>query len=478
MRYPELWLDAAHSKDAQGYGIGYIYGPAIIKENGIYHLFACTNESVDTTRGWDAIRYSKSTDGYNWSVPTVVLKAAPLPNNPTTDRSACDPSVVYFDNHDGTGPQYYLFYSGNGINVGTAMYVARQKTIAGPYLKYTKRGTWEVDPADPKIIIGPAHSLTEAIINNGAWYGAGEQTVLVKGNELVSWYADDTDSFPNQKIWNSYMATSSDGLNWSRVRTDIADHDPVIESVDVKYDPLSDNFVMFSTPYKEAPQAYLERRISRDGIHWPVGAAICPNGSCFPAYGNNVGVSGDNQGHLFPDKTLVGFGSPYLNNPELCGGTAGCILETLSGLTIEGYAGGGTLGLAAKTKPLYQFVLNNSTYRNYYFLTHVFLEGINASFTFAGQAFNVYTDPGNDLVAVYRCFNPVGDHFMSRDANCEGQSVEGLEGYLHASPTAGHAPVYRMYNTQASDHMITLDEARGTGAGYYSESILGYAPTF
>gem|GEM_PF-4609917 len=87
---------------------------------------------------------------------------------------------------------------------------------------------------------------------------------MVTGNKLQLWYVDDTTAYPSGGSGTNYrtfMVTSTDGINWTApVQTDIATA-PVIISSDVKYDPLPDNFVMFSTPYTESSKAYLERRI-------------------------------------------------------------------------------------------------------------------------------------------------------------------------------------------------------------------------
>ena len=77
----------------------YAYGPSIILKNGVYHVFFC---SAGAAPAWDFVRYVHSTDGKNWSAPTIMLRATGANG---FDQAACDPSVVFYQGF------YYMYYS-------------------------------------------------------------------------------------------------------------------------------------------------------------------------------------------------------------------------------------------------------------------------------------------------------------------------------------------------------------------------------
>ena len=206
IRFLGRFINASHvvSSDSQvrpGYNfqIGFTYAPTIVKWNGQYHLFCCSADYSGS--GWDQVRYAISTDGVSWSEPRIMLHTT----DSVGERSCCDPSLVYYKDH------WYLFYSGNSKDTQTVMFVARSEQIDGPYLKYTKQGTWEHNPPGPKIIIGPKNPVPDGIVN---YYGAGQQTVVVKNGKLLSWYIDDTSKYPTVRQSVVLHATSEDGINW------------------------------------------------------------------------------------------------------------------------------------------------------------------------------------------------------------------------------------------------------------------------
>jgi hypothetical protein len=106
------------------------------------------------------------------------------------------------------------------------------------------------------------------------------------------------------------LTTSANLITWTPpVATSVH-----ASSIDVKYDAVHERFVMFDILDFSCPQARLALRTSRDGIHWTEPQVICGRG-CFPPWAHNVGVSGDDQGHLLGSGTLVGYGAPYGLNP-------------------------------------------------------------------------------------------------------------------------------------------------------------------
>jgi hypothetical protein len=281
----------------------YAYAPTIIHADRLWYLYFCSN---GTGRGdWDNIRYSRSSDGLHWSRPTKILKAS----DPVNERAACDPSVVRFDSAD--GQYYYLFYSGNQTNVQTVNFVARSRKPSGQFLKLTKRDTWEKNPPDPKIILSPLHAAPD----NSNWYGLGEPSVVAKDGKLYQWYADTTSEYPSNQVYRVYLSVSSDPTNWpaGKATNVVADGSPA--SVDVKYDPPTQRFVMFGLGNQHIQGTYLTMRTSKDGLTWSDPATVIPAGS-MPAFAHNVGVSGTATGDLDRNFVMVAYGAPYDLDPH------------------------------------------------------------------------------------------------------------------------------------------------------------------
>jgi hypothetical protein len=273
--------------NAQALGFEYAYGASIIYTQGKYHAYFCSKNPT----GWDQIRHETSPDLINWSAPDSLL-------TPTDrERANCDPSVVLYN--AGDGPYYYMFYGANISNIQGVIFVARSKSPDGPFLKYTNRGTWEANPADPHVIAWPF----KAAANGSGIYGAGQPTVVLKDGVMYMWYTDSDQSGQPDGI---YFRTSKNAINWSSpIYTNVDDR-----SVDVKYDPVSGKFLMTEVTPPLSPSSELLMRTSTDGISWSAPQTICDQ-NCFPHNASNVGVSGDDKGHLLPGKTLISFGAPY-----------------------------------------------------------------------------------------------------------------------------------------------------------------------
>ena len=278
--------------------INYGYAPSIIYEDGIFHMFFGSNGS-ETPQGhaWDYIRYSTSEDGRIWSTPEIILTVSDYVN----ERAACDPSVVHYN--AGDGDYYYMFYSGNKLDVQTVVFVSRSVNIDGPYKKFTERNTWEIDPPDPKIIISPFVSIPDDA--PGVWYGAGQQTVIAKDGKLYCWYTDTSKEYPTYEMNLCYTSTF-DPTNWEVPQlTGLLN----VSTVDIKYSSLTNEFIMFGIGGNHQESCFLEKRTSVDGIGWG-GYEILATAEDFPDYAHNPGVSGDKYGHLIDNTTLMAYGAP------------------------------------------------------------------------------------------------------------------------------------------------------------------------
>jgi hypothetical protein len=272
----------------------YAYAPSIISIDGLWYAYFCSTGTGP--RDWDNIRYSTSTDGIHWSRPIKILGASDAIN----ERATCDPSVVQYDAGDGSF--YYLFYSGNQTNVQTVNFVARSTSPSGPFLKLTKRGTWEKDPPDPKIILPPLYAAPE----NSNWYGLGQPSVVAKDGTLYQWYTDTTSEYPSNGVNRIYFSIFSDPTSWPPGQAT----NVVASSVDVKYDRLTQRFVMFGLADPHGRGTHLTAWTSKDGKTWSDPTTVIP-AEAMPAFSHNVGVTGSATGDL--DRNFVGviYGAPY-----------------------------------------------------------------------------------------------------------------------------------------------------------------------
>jgi len=293
--------------DAKQGNFGYSYAPSIIKEDGKYHIFFCSQGDPAIAPGsWDFVRYVTSTDGRTWTTPVVKLISKPHTNSLTglvVDFAACDPSIVYFQGY------YYMYYS-NAVQTSiidwsiyqTQISVARSATIDGEYLTYTERKTWEKSPSDPAYIISPAN--LRSVQNHG--YGAGQQSVVAMGDQLYLWYRDDSDD-PNFIGAKSYFLTSNDPVKWNisnRQRISLDD----AASTDVKYDAQNEQFVVAHT-INHSANSNFEYSTSKDGVNWTQYTTVLSK-SQFTPFVHNVGLESDQSGHLLPGQKIFAFGAP------------------------------------------------------------------------------------------------------------------------------------------------------------------------
>ena len=277
----------------------YGYGPSIIKEAGTYHVFFCSpggaNSFTSPTTPQSYIRYTSSTDLKTWSVPIVKIRYGGTVSTTKRDLTACDPSVVFYNGF------YYMFYS-SAYAYGTNLYhsnlqVARSATISGNFLTYTDRGTWEQDPADPKIIIDAFSKSTTRK------YGAGQPTAIVKDGKIWLWYTDDTDA-TNARA--TYFLQSTDPTKWSTTTSSFIKENngtklgfPATNelnfSTEVKYDPDAGHFVMFLIRRAHEKDASFQFRYSSNGVNWDPAINVFPSTDFVPLAAS-PGVSGDRSG--------------------------------------------------------------------------------------------------------------------------------------------------------------------------------------
>lgn len=287
-------------------GGGYAYAPTIMMYGGEYHLWACNFDGVHLG---DSVGYSHSSDGANWATPTTVLYM-PSVNQGSLEHT-CDPSVVRFKPPGSNTTYFYLFYSSLLYGTGTINSVARSASIGGPFKHYmggdpNNDSNWVQDPGSTHpFVIQKPNTPCGSTPN---CYGLGEPSVVVRGDTLHMWYNLAND--PDAKKVGVYHATSKDGITWlSPTHTNYPS-----QSVDVKWDPASQQYVMFGLQKDYSTAVEFQTKVSKDGNTWTaLGTPVQ-----IPDYSAEFGVSGDERGYLHGGKILFGFAAPY----NLMGNTA------------------------------------------------------------------------------------------------------------------------------------------------------------
>ena len=98
----------------------------------------------------------------------------------------------------------------------------------------------------------------------------------------------------------------------------------------------------------------------------------------------------------------------------------------------------------------------------------------------AHDAFYLYGAPLPGLVALQRCRTAVGSHLYTTDPACEGQTSEGVMGYVGTTATCGAVPLYRLDDAATGDHLYTTSSAEAAAAqsgGYTLRASPGYVWT-
>lgn len=470
--------------DATSYG--YAYAPVIINTAGKWHSYFCSSgRGVDD---WDHVRHAESSDLQNWGAQSDLLQST------VHERANCDPSVVRFDAGDGL--QYYLAYSGNVLNVQTVNFIARSPSPTGPFLKLTRRGTWEAQPADAKVIVTPKVPTPEPT----QVYGAGQPSMVVKDGKVNQFYTDVTQTPPG--IW---LTTSTNMKDWSPAQ--FTGLDGSYASVDVKYDDASGEYVVVAIVNAHQASAYIVTRTSKDGLHWTEPKTICDQ-ACTPDWANNVGMSGDDQGHIFGDELLVGYGAPYAlgptdqwgkwnawatrfkietkgkikgnidrvgANPATVEGWA-CGLKMDESIDVHLYLGGpagvGTMAGGVKADRDSEGAVGEackaggSKYR--------FSIPLNAEILAQHAGKKVYVHGISPVGGANDLIDGSGTLSLPGSSASSGPEPTGKPGSTKSGSSAGGvegAPAYRFYNPKTGEHFYSSNAEEGTAAGFTAEGV-------
>ena len=265
-------------------GGGYHYGPSmILNTDGSLDVWYASDGPGDVS---DFVSYQRLYDGgKSSSVDRVVLK----PTGGGWDNlSTCDPGVIEF------GGYYYIGYTTtlDKRGVDNDICVARSKSPDGPFEKWTGSG-WGVDPA-------PLIEYTD----NPDYWGAGEPSFVLMGDELYIYYSwNTTDSTTHLAIAD---ATNE---NWPATLRYMGECIPAKnggDSADVKYLDEYGRFIAVFTEKRFSPDSYVAVWESFDGLHFRQSDIIKTNTAQDL---HNCGISGRADGHIVAgDPVYLGYG--------------------------------------------------------------------------------------------------------------------------------------------------------------------------
>lgn len=114
-----------------------------------------------------------------------------------------------------------------------------------------------------------------------------------------------------------------------------------------------------------------------------------------------------------------------------------------------------------------------------HFYTNNLYEAKSSSYKLEGENyFYLYSRNLPGLSALYRCLKGNGMRFYTSHAQCEGQQVEGVLGYMaNQAGVAGSDPLYRLYSGKHGDHLYTTsagEREAASGASYKYEGVAAY----
>ncbi len=248
-RKPTVLLQGEGKLELAPHGLGNIYAPDVLYENGLYRMWY-GGQGKD---GHDRILYAESHDGIKWVRKGLAIEDI-------NANHVNDPSVVKVNGI------YFLYYTRAEVGVIDKIYVATSKNG----IRWEKKG--------PAVV--PGDKWDSLLV--------GRPSVLYEEGEFKMWYDGRKDlpigalseNVPQSKNSRRSIgfATSQDGLVWSKHPT------PVFENnaggIDVK---------RFGSKLYMAYESHSGTRIAvgNDGIHWrDRGVKISKSGKSIDKYGH------------------------------------------------------------------------------------------------------------------------------------------------------------------------------------------------
>jgi hypothetical protein len=260
-------------------GGGYRYGPSIlVHPDKSIDMFTC---SPGENGAWDFIRHRHSADGgHTWTPDIVAIQPTPGSRDAL---STCDPGAVMINGY------YYVGYGSTENPMGTAnqVYLARSKSPDGPYEKWSGSGWGNA----PQPIVTYSGDPTK--------YGAGEPSLVLVGKKL---YVYSTNNGDDGEFTDCATVDDATVDDWP---SKLVSHGHVIarrvngneDSTDVKYVDALQKFVGVATYARFSVNSTVGVYQSTDGITFE---PVPFRGARVQAGAHNIGLSGDESGHLPP----------------------------------------------------------------------------------------------------------------------------------------------------------------------------------
>lgn len=428
---------------------GYNYAPSIITEDGKTDIWWCGQGRTDV------IFHRSYSPETGFSPAQVVFRPTPGAWN---RQYVCDPSVIkgrFINPSDGHRYDYAMYYSGSdnlpGNNNQTGLAFSNDKI------------NW-IDYPHP--VISPLNPLVAQ--NN---YGAGQPaTFYVDGSANL--YVVTTDLTGPREVrgfGDLYVRRTSDGVTFDapvRLPNVATDGTTINPNSDFGYDSSTgDVYVITGLPGRDCQQVSCkdparnpDRETYQMGLYKMQLKSLL---SGQPAKWVPCG---------YLNSDVTGF---YLNHsPGFQRDPSGRITAFLPDVTVF-FAGGdpypGTWQITTATlKPTSDRApLRRSSGPNGHWVT---TGHIDPSYTFERDVGSLFLLPTPGAAKLMSC-TAGADHFLSRDANCEGQTPLGQTGYVYESPHPGSHPIFRC-KAGDHDHFVSTDAAC---EGHLIEGMLGHA---
>lgn len=428
----------------------YDYAPSVINEGSLQKYWWCGYGPAPAHPGRpnfaDTIYY-RAYDGSTgtWSAIQQVL----TPTSGTWDaKHTCDPSVVKGNfAYNGANYAYAMYYTATDTDTNNRVGVA-----------FSNNGTTWVKRPTPVIF---PRNATQAQTS----YGAG-QSATYNGNGAAGIWMFHTDTTGNALDGNGISQTrillryASDGINFGAPTLVSAAGLPITYMSNSDF--AFDNTVSPARWYAAIPM--LGRAGDRETYR--IGLYRMPNSDIMNGTGTWELVANI-------DSNLTG---AYLNHSpgivrDIYGSVSG--LPSVQVVHSRGDNDPNAWDLAyAKWNPSPQ-TTPFKRYWNPTFGDHWVTTGnVKAGWNMESTLGHLPVSPKAGTQALYGC-QAGNDRFVSLDANCENQTVLGVNGYIYTLPPAGIAttPLYRCF--AANNFVSQYSSCEGSSFA----GLLGYAPT-
>lgn len=427
---------------------GYNYAPSIITENGTTDIWWCGQGETDV------IFHRSYNPQTGFSPAQIVFQPTPGSWN---RQYVCDPSVIkgsFTNPADGQRYSYAMYYSGADNQPGNNNQIGLSLS--------NDKINW-VDFPTPVI-----SSINPAVAQSN--YGSGQPaTFNIDGRSSLFIFTTDL-SGPQgvNGFGDLYVRRTSDGVHFDkpvRVPNVASDGTTINPNSDFGYDHATgDVYVITGLPGRNCRQVACkdparnpDRETYQLGLfRMPMEALLSGN----PAKWTPIG---------YLNSDVTGF---YLNHsPGFQRDSYGNITPFLPNITVffsggDPYPGTWRIAAATATRASDRAPLRQTLGPSGHWVTTGYV-GADYEFERNFGSLFLLSKPGTSKLM--SCVAGT-DHFLSRDANCEGHTPLGQTGYIYDAQQPGSYPIFRC-NAGGHDHFVSADP---NCEGQSSEGLLGY----